>query len=115
MNIFKFTANFTNEESCLLHYKEEKDKQGVTCKRCSSKDHYWLKGKWSYQCKSCKFRTSLRSGTIMESSKLSFLIWYKTMFLMTATKKGFSSKEIQRQLGLKRYEPVWATSLGNGS
>ena len=64
MNIFKFTANFTNEESCLLHYKEEKDKQGVTCKRCSSKDHYWLKGKWSYQCKSCKFRTSLRSDNI---------------------------------------------------
>jgi transposase-like protein len=30
------------------------------------------------------------------------------MFLMTATKKGFSSKEIQKQLGLKRYEPVWA-------
>ena len=44
----------------------------------------------------------------MQSSNLSFLIWYKTMFLMTATKKGFSSKEIQKQLGLKRYEPVWA-------
>ena len=29
------------------------------------------------------------------------------MFLLTATKKDFSSKEIQRQLGLKRYEPVW--------
>lgn len=108
MNIFSFTANFTDEESCRLHFKEERDKQGVVCKRCSGTDHYWLKGKWSYQCKSCKFRTSLRSGTIMESSKLSFLIWYKTMFLMTATKKGFSSKEIQRQLGLKRYEPVWA-------
>ena len=27
---------------------------------------------------------------------------------MSATKKGFSSKEIQKQLGLKRYEPVWA-------
>lgn len=25
---------------------------------------------------------------------------------MSATKKGFSSKEIQRQIGLKRYEPV---------
>jgi len=108
MNIFSFTANFKDEESCRLHFKEERDKQGVVCKRCSGTDHYWLKGKWSYQCKSCKFRTSLRSGTIMESSKLSFLIWYKTMFLMTTTKKGFSSKEIQRQLGLKRYEPVWA-------
>jgi hypothetical protein len=30
------------------------------------------------------------------------------MFLLTATKKGFSSKEIQKQLGLKRYQPVWA-------
>ncbi|MDI1234396.1 MAG: IS1595 family transposase, partial [bacterium] len=29
-------------------------------------------------------------------------------FLLSATKKGFSSKEIQKQLGLKRYEPVWA-------
>jgi hypothetical protein len=44
----------------------------------------------------------------MESSKLSFMTWYKTMFLLSATKKGGSSKEIQRQLGLKRYEPVWA-------
>lgn len=30
------------------------------------------------------------------------------MFLTTVTKKGFSTKEIQTQLGLKRYEPVWA-------
>jgi hypothetical protein len=30
------------------------------------------------------------------------------MFLLSVTKKGFSSKEIQKQLGLKRYEPVWA-------
>ena len=36
------------------------------------------------------------------------MIWYKTIFLLSTTKKGFSSKEIQRQLGLKRYEPVWA-------
>jgi len=108
MNIFSFTANFGDEESCRLHFKTERDHQGVTCKRCQGTDHYWLKNKWSYQCKSCKFRTSLRSGTVMESSKLSFLVWYKTMFLMTTTKKGFSSKEIQRQLGLKRYEPVWA-------
>ncbi len=44
----------------------------------------------------------------MQNSNLSFLIWYKTMFLMTTNKKGFSTKEIQKQLGLKRYEPVWA-------
>ena len=27
---------------------------------------------------------------------------------MSTTKKGFSAKEMQRHLGLKPYEPVWA-------
>jgi hypothetical protein len=108
MNIFSFGVHFTDEKSCRLHFKAQRDYQGVICKRCQATEHYWLVNKWSYQCKSCNSRTSLRSGTIMESSKLSFMIWYKTIFLMSTTKKGFSSKEIQRQLGLKRYEPVWA-------
>ncbi len=108
MNIFNFTANFDSEESCRNHFKEERDKVGVVCKKCGHTEHYWIKSRWSYECKQCRSRTSLRSGTVMQSSNLSFLIWYKTMFLLSATKKGFSSKEIQRQLGLKRYEPVWA-------
>lgn len=107
MNLFSFTANFGSEESCRLHFKEERDKLGVQCK-CGSKEHFWIKSRWSYECKKCRSRTSLRSGTIMQNSNLSFLVWYKAMFLMTATKKGFSSKEIQKQLGLKRYEPVWS-------
>ncbi|SHG78681.1 ISXO2-like transposase domain-containing protein [Salegentibacter echinorum] len=108
MDIFSFGVHFTDEISCRLHFKEQRDKHGVSCKRCGCINHYWLQNKWSYQCKACKARMSLRSGTIMESSKLSFMNWYKTIFLLSTTKKGFSSKEIQRQLGLKRYEPVWA-------
>lgn len=108
MNIFSFTAHFDSEESCRNHFKAERDKIGINCRRCGHDKHYWIKSQWSYECKQCRSRTSLRSGTIMQSSNLPFLVWYKTMFLLSATKKGFSSKEIQRQLGLKRYEPVWA-------
>ncbi len=108
MNIFTFTAHFGDENTCRLDFKAQRDKQGVICKKCGCTDHYWKKDKWSYECKSCKFRTSLRSGTIMQNSNLPFLVWYRAMFLMSTTKKGFSAKEMQRQLGLKRYEPVWA-------
>ena len=107
MNLFEFSANFGSEEACRLHFKEQRDKQGVVCK-CGHTEFYWIKSRWSYECKECRSRISLRSGTIMQSSNLSFMTWYKTMFLMTATKKGFSTKEIQRQLAMKRYEPVWA-------
>ena len=108
MNLFTFTAHFGDEQICRNHFKEQRDAQGVVCKKCGHTDHYWKKDKWSYECKSCRFRTSLRSGTIMQNSNLSFLVWYRAMFLMSTTKKGFSAKEMQRQLGLKRYEPVWA-------
>lgn len=107
MNIFSFTANFGSEESCIAHFKSERDKIGVLCK-CGHTEHYWIKSRLSYECKKCRKRITLKSGTIMQDSNLPFLIWYKAIFLMTATKKGFSSKEIQRQLGLKRYEPVWS-------
>jgi len=108
MNIFSFGVHFTDEKSCRMHFKDQRDSQGVVCNRCQGTDHYWLQNKWSYECKSCRSRQSLCNGTIMESSKLSFMIWYKTIFLLSTTKKGFSSKEIQRQLRLKRYEPVWS-------
>jgi transposase-like protein len=107
MILFSFSAHFTSEKDCREHFKAARDKVGVICSVCGSAHHYWIKSRWSYECKSCRHRTSLRSGTIMQSSNLSFLIWYKTMFLMSVTKKGFSAKEIQKQLGLKRYEPVW--------
>ena len=107
MNLFSFSAHFGTEEDCRNHFKSERDKIGLTCK-CGSTEHFWIKSRLSYECKICRSRKSLKSGTIMENSNLSFLIWYKTMFLMSVTKKGFSAKEIQKQLGLKRYEPVWA-------
>ena len=107
MNIFSFSAHFSSESDCRHHFKSERDKIGIICPVCGNSSHYWIQSRWSYECKSCHHRTSLRSGTIMQNSNLSFLIWYKTMFLMSVTKKGFSAKEIQKQLNLKRYEPVW--------
>lgn len=106
MDLITFTAHFKDDKSCRDHFKALRDKAGIACKKCGGVNHYWLNSKSVYQCKKCSFRTSLRSGTIMENSKLPFLTWYKVMFLL-ATKKDISCKEIQRQLNLKRYEPVW--------
>lgn len=33
MNIFSFTAEFDSEAACHTHFKEERDKLGVICKR----------------------------------------------------------------------------------
>jgi len=81
--------------------------QGVQCKQCGCEKHYWLQAKWQWQCSSCNFRTTLRSGSIMEGSKVSFHTWYLAMAFMTFSKKTISASELQRQLDHPKYDTVW--------
>ena len=107
MNIIKFSSQFPDEKSCIAHFKAQRDAIGVVCPKCGCTHHYWLENKLRYECKHCHYRQSLRSSTVMEHSKLPFLYWYVTMHLLTSTKKSFSAAELQRQLGHKRYQPIW--------
>ena len=43
----------------------------------------------------------------MHGSKLPLMYWFTAIHLMTSTKKTFSALEMQRQLGHKRYQPIW--------
>ena len=107
MTLIDFISQFPDEESCKQKFKEYRDQAGVVCSKCGGTDHYWKKDKEQYECKHCKTRTTLKSGTVMHKSKLPFRYWFIAMHLLTSTKKTFSAKEIQRQLGHNRYHPVW--------
>lgn len=107
MNLIKFLDEFPDEASCRAKFKEYRDKEGVICRKCGNAEHYWLKTIEKYECKKCKARTSLRSGTVMHASNLPFRYWFIAMHLLTSTKKSFSALELQRQIGHKFYEPVW--------
>lgn len=98
MNILDFSTLYTDNESCITHFRKEREKEGIVCKRCSCKDHYWLSSKNQWQCKSCRFRTTIKSGTIMEDSKFSLLDWYKAICLITFSKKGFLLKNYKGSL-----------------
>ncbi|ALU26529.1 IS1595 family transposase [Myroides odoratimimus] len=108
MNISEFFNKFPDEETCKNHFRKYRDKVGVVCKKCGCKEHYWLSTINYYKCKECGFRTSLKSGTVMENSKLPFKYWYMAFMFVTSTKKSFSSLEMQRQLNHKYYEPIWS-------
>ena len=69
MNIFSFGVEFSSEEDCIAHFKAQRDIIGLTCK-CKKTDFFWIKSRLSYECKSCRKRITLRSGTIMENLKI---------------------------------------------
>ena len=107
MNLQEIITLSSSELLCKEKLFEMRLESGVVCKKCSSKEQYWLKTIEQFKCKSCGFKTTLKSGTIMESSRLPIKHWFLAIYLMTYTKKGISALELQRQLGLKRYQPVW--------
>jgi hypothetical protein len=108
VNIIKFIEEFPNENSCKEHFRKVREQEGIKCKRCGTNKHYWLKSKFQWQCSECDFRTTLRSGTMMENSNLPFRKWYLAMAFMSFSKKGISAKELQKQLEHNRYATVWS-------
>lgn len=107
MKLQTFIEEHHSEESCKQAFKEYRIRAGIVCKKCKGEKHYWLSTKEQFKCKVCGFRTTLRSGTALEASKLPFRYWFLAMYFMTMTKKSMSAKEMQRQLEHKRYEPIW--------
>ena len=107
MRILDFYKQFPEEESCKARFLEMRLQEGVRCKKCGGTEHYWKKNREQWECKKCAHRTTLKSGTVMENSKLPYQYWFIGMHLLTCTKKSFSAREIQQELGHKRYQPIW--------
>lgn len=110
MNIEVLIKNFPTEDTCRENLRQYQEKNTITCKNCGCQKHYWLKAKWQWQCSKCKFRTTLRSGTIMENSKLLVRKWYQALAIAALCDEKISISELQRKLGHKRYEPIWNMS-----
>src|ERR1039458_3554137 len=107
MKILEFSNIYPTEESCVEYLRKTKESKGIMCNRCGSSKHYWINSLLRWECAGCKSCVSLKSGTIMEKSKMPLRVWYMVMHLMTATKKSISALEVQRQVGWQRYEPIW--------
>ncbi|AMS27689.1 transposase [Bacteroidetes bacterium UKL13-3] len=107
MKLINFIKQFPDEQSCKEHFRLKREQEGISCKECGCTKHYWLKAKYQWQCSRCDFRTTLRSGTIMEHAKLPFQKWYMAMAFMSLTKKGISATELQKQMDHSRYASIW--------
>lgn len=108
VNILKITQRFPTEDSCIEYFKELKERRGLKCRSCGCTSFYWRPKYKAHDCRNCYYRITLKSGTLLESSKLPFHYWIYAVYYMTNTHNGISAADLQLQLGHKYYEPVWA-------
>jgi transposase-like protein len=78
---------------------------GPVCPRCGQLDRSTkLQGKSTrigvYKCKDCRKPFTVKVGTIFEDSHIPMRMWLQAIALLTASKKGISSNQLHRMMGI---------------
>lgn len=105
---------YNDDDAAREHIEELLWPAGPFCPHCGSFNATKLEGKAHragvYQCNDCRDQYSVTVNTVMERSKIRLCKWVLASHLMAASKKGVSSKQIQRMLGLT-YKSAWFVTM----
>ena len=96
-------AHFQNEAAAFAYVEAKLWPEGPTCRHCGERERVSLMGGKStrqglYKCYACRKPFTVRMGSIFESSHLPLHLWLQVIHLMCASKKGISTRQIQRML-----------------
>jgi transposase-like protein len=81
-----------------LNFRFEDGK--VSCPRCGSEKHSFIKTRRIWFCAGCKKQFSLKVGTIFEDSPIALDKWMMAIWMIAACKNGVSSYEMARSIGV---------------
>jgi transposase-like protein len=106
-SIIEFQQRFSTEEACKQYLFKSRWPNGFVCPICGDKEFHYLHKRRVLQCKSNKHQTYLTADTVMHSTKKPLKLWLWSAYLLTTVKTGMSASQLQKQLGLKRYETAF--------
>lgn len=100
-------AHFHNEAAAYEYVEARIWANGVSCPHCGNVDQAKI-GKLAgnstrigvRKCYSCRKPFTVKVGTIFESSHIALHLWLQAIFLMASSKKGISSNQLHRALGV---------------
>ncbi len=108
LSILEFQERFATEEACRAYLFGSRWPDGFVCPACgSSRAGEMHRRRLLWQCKDCGQQTSATAGTVMHATRTPLRTWFWAAYLVATHHPGISAKQLQRQLGLSRYETAW--------
>ena len=96
---------FKTEEGAFAYVEAHLWPQGAICLHCGNCDAGRIRKMAGattrmglYKCNECRKPFTVRMGTVFESSHLPLHLWLQVIHLLCASKKGVSTRQIQRML-----------------
>ena len=96
---------FHNEEAAYAYVEARVWANGRECPHCGETERTGKLGGKStrigtYKCYACRKPFTVKIGTIFEASHVPMNLWLQAVYLMCASKKGISSNQLHRTLGV---------------
>lgn len=100
-NLIEFYSRFGNEQACRDYFENARWGDEVTCPKCGvvGEAYKYTDGRL-FKCGACRKQFTVRVGTIFEDSKLPLQKWFLAIYLATSLKKGISSIQLSKYLGI---------------
>ena len=102
MNILEVITRFPDQEACISHLEALRWLNKPQCPYCKSEQSTKRVGTQRHQCNSCNRSYSVLVGTIFEDTKLALPKWFLAIAIILNAKKGLSSRQLSRDLGINR-------------
>jgi transposase-like protein len=105
-SVFDMGKGLNSEKACREHLEQLRWNGEPICPHCGSQreNHYRIltrgEDKGRYKCKDCRLPFSVTIGTIFEKSTVPLEKWFRAVFLFTSNKKGLSSYQLMREIGV---------------
>lgn len=103
----EFQTQFADEGACRAYLAQSRWPNGYRCPRCTHSEAFELPRRLLWQCKACGYQTSVTAGTVLHRTRVSLRDWFWAAYLVATHTPGLSALQLQRQLGIRRYETVW--------
>jgi len=102
LTIFEFQKRFPDDQVCMDYLAEVKWSLGFICPQCGHTK--WCNGPKVHirQCTKCNRLVSPTSGTLFHKVKFPLLKAFYIIYYVSTNKKGISSTELSRKLGLRQ-------------
>jgi transposase-like protein len=103
----EFQVRFATEGACLAYLAASRWPHGFVCPGCGGGEAWVLARRHLWECAECRLQTSVTAGTVMHGTRTPLRTWFWAAYLVATHHPGISAKQLQRQLGLSRYETAW--------
>jgi transposase-like protein len=104
----EFQERFADEEACRTYLFACRWPDGFCCRRCGGHEVGVMhRRRLVWQCKRCGAQTSVTAGTVMHGTRVPLRLWFWAAYLVATHHPGISAVQLQRQLGLRRYQTAW--------